>query len=676
MEQFQITIPPQYVQQVQQTALFKRPDSPEFEGRMHEIQRVMRDDFDKLPLITEVIAPTGTGKSYAFAFPTLKAKQERQVQRKALLVLPTNVLIDELYEAFSAMFTELKIVKATKETLDKMEAKGSYKRWQAISEMAETADIMITNPDILNYAMLGGYDKHIFKDSKLSGGNTYWHFLKNFQYIIYDEFHLYREEQIASIFTMIELRECFINDSARFFFVTATPEEEITHFLTERNYRYQSISECLSSSPTMEAKLPAVFTRLEETVTQSPEESRCIHGELTIEFVLSDSVGEVLTYKEEELKAQKEQDIRSLLILNSLVDIQRLYFQYKPSWQNTHRLSEVSGYFDEGYQQADIIFSTSKSEVGANFGVDYTIMQSGFDYRSFLQRFGRTARGEMKGKIVIFFLKQREEKKQFNKLKKLFSVQEEWGYNSFTKTVKSVLQKPEFYTNKISPFMGQYLYAVYHNAGRYNYDTREYIRNRIIEMDMPDIQRGQFKFFQIINASIVHLGKGGYARQWQEWWEKYLDSYLSFRGSSLHISIKDMERNGQIFSYSKEWVLRNKAITDILEGQAPDGRDLFVVEGLREKQDNELLYESDTIPSVGAMQNRFFERKHKSNQRMRKQLFLGALKNIENGNEGIDSFYDKQEELLEKLEGLAPFFTEKRLNIIGVQGSDGLSVIF
>ena len=676
MTSLSITIAPQYVAQVQETATFKRPNKPAFEGNMHEIQRVMRDDFEKLPLITEVIAPTGTGKSYAFAFPCLKYISDKYNKKCGLIILPTNTLIDELHGEFSIMFPELNIVKATGNSLDEAEKKGSKQRWEALIEMASEADLMITNPDILNYAMLGGYDENIQSlmarytgnpRFKLSGGKTYWHFIHNFDYIIYDEFHLYDEEQLASIMLMLELRQAIVHESAKFFFVTATPEEQVATFLEERGYSFVSIAECLNMDK-KSGSLSKAFTRIQEDIVDNDAEARCIHGELKVDFTVTDNIADILKERIDEIAIQKQYSVKVLIIFNALYDLQTQSQYLRQSLPN-HLIHEVSGYHDQGHHEADIILSTSKAEVGANFGVDYCIMQAGFNWRSFLQRFGRTARGEMSGRIIVSLSK--KEKPIFNTLKKAFEGDENCSYYDFAQIIKNSFAKPDYYSKKISPFMGQYLFALGKKMNENQvYAAREYFKKVIEGLEMPEIQKGQYKYFNLIDTKVKELSSAR-NKDWSMWWDSFLGTYLSFRGSSVNVQVKDKEREGQLITYSKEWILQNKSIIDI-ENKGVDGKEILVVDGLRQEQDKDLLFETDTIPFARAQQNRFFKRKEKYEP---EKLFKRALKEIQK-NEGIGPNARKEEELLDLLKGMAPYFSTKRLNIVGVQGSDGESIIF
>ncbi|BDD07548.1 type I-D CRISPR-associated helicase Cas3' [Aureibacter tunicatorum] len=676
MPNLPITIPPQYVPQVQETATFKRPNKPAFEGRMHRMQQIMRDEFEKLPLITEVIAPTGTGKSYAFAFPCLKYAGDKYNKKCGLIILPTNTLIDELHGEFSAMFPDLNIVKATGKSLDEADKKGSKQRWEALEEMASQADLMITNPDILNYAMLGGYDENIQRlmkrytgnpRFKMSGGKTYWHFLHNFDYIIYDEFHLYDEEQLASIMLMLELRQAIVHESARFFFVTATPEEQVATFLQEREYDFISIEKCLQADKSS-GNLAKTFTRLQEEIVDSPDNARCIHGSLEVDFTVNTNISEVLNDKIEEIAEQKEKRIKVLIIFNALYDLQRQSDYLRHSLPD-HIIHEVSGYEDQGHHEADVILSTSKAEVGANFGVDYCIMQAGFNWRSFLQRFGRTARGEMSGKIIVSLTK--KEKPIFNKLSKAFADQNICPYYDFAQIIKNSFARPDYYAQKVSPFMGQFLFALSNKMmNTHEFTSRTYFKKVIEDLPMPDLQKAQYKYFSLINSKVNELSNAR-NHDWNTWWQAYLNTYLSFRGSSVNVQVKDLELDAKLITYSKEWVLQNKAIIDV-ENKGEEGKEILVVDGLREEQDKDLLFETDTIPFARAQHNRFFKRKEKYEP---EKLFKRALKEIQK-NETIGPNARKEEELIDSLKGISKYFSTKRLNIIGVQGSDGESVIF
>ena len=185
MDNFSIYIKPQYVRQTNEKEVIN--------GRaclLHEVQKRIKLDFDRLPEFTLITAPTGTGKSYAFPFPAINAKKQRKGigssrNVRGLIVLPTNALINELTGSFRETYRQLVINQLTGPELNRHEVTG-YRRWKKAIDLAESSDLVITNPDIINFAMHGGYHRYAW-DNK-TGDTTFSRFLSTFNYVIFDDF--------------------------------------------------------------------------------------------------------------------------------------------------------------------------------------------------------------------------------------------------------------------------------------------------------------------------------------------------------------------------------------------------------------------------------------------------------------------------------------------------------
>jgi len=164
MKPIEFSIKSQYVKQTDSLGKFPDGKGGFNEYPLHLVQKRMKEDFEQFRDFTIITAPTGTGKSYAFPFPVLNSKNNggfgglRQGKR-GLIVLPTNALIDELHENFTDTFKEIKIGKLTGKHLNELQKKG-FDRWLKILKISHQNDLIITNPDIINYAMHGGYHQN------------------------------------------------------------------------------------------------------------------------------------------------------------------------------------------------------------------------------------------------------------------------------------------------------------------------------------------------------------------------------------------------------------------------------------------------------------------------------------------------------------------------------------
>jgi len=242
MDKFSIKIKPQFVKLTDEKEIFSNGE----ECLLHEFQKRMKLDFEKFPEFTIITAPTGTGKSYSFPFPVINSKKNSKPfdegKLRGLIVLPTNALIEELTENFSRTYPFLNIKKITGKTLDEYAVKG-FDRWVKVVDMCKgDTDLVITNPDIINYAMHGGYHQNSWQNT---GRKEFHNFLECFGYIIFDEYHVYDESQIANLLTLIYLRDIFLqeNNKVKFFFVSATPEKALKEILQNKDYVVEEIIE-------------------------------------------------------------------------------------------------------------------------------------------------------------------------------------------------------------------------------------------------------------------------------------------------------------------------------------------------------------------------------------------------------------------------------------------------
>ena len=114
---------------------------------------------------------------------------------------------------------------------------------------------------------------HQYAWNNKTGDTNFSRFLSAFNYVIFDEYHLYDEAQIANILTLVKLREFFLKHEGakkgkvhgvRFLFVSATPEEGLKKIFEEENMAYEEI--------------------IEEIVDDSTH-ARPIHGKIAVEFV-------------------------------------------------------------------------------------------------------------------------------------------------------------------------------------------------------------------------------------------------------------------------------------------------------------------------------------------------------------------------------------------------------
>lgn len=660
MKQINFSIKPQYVKQTNILGQFPDGKGNYNKYPLHLVQKRIKEDFDKFPEFTIITAPTGTGKSYAFPFPVLNSQKTgsfgglRQGKR-GLVVLPTNALIDELHENFSNMYkNQISIGKITGKHLNELQKKG-FDRWHGILEIAHENDLLITNPDIINYAMHGGYHKKYWGKT---GRKEFHNFLDCFDYIIFDEYHLYDEAQIANILTLTYMRKIFSkeNHQMKFMFVSATPEKGLQQVLTDFNYQFEEI--------------------IEEIVSDK-EKARAIHGKLDIEIHHTRNFIQLIESKYDEIEAVIKANKKVLVIFDTLAELQRFYQTIKSRLQN-YQIVQSTGYATDDENQneliktANIVLATNKAEVGVNYGVEYAIMQPGKFYGNFVQRFGRVARGDLYGKIIVAV----KESVKYNKLKKTMQ-QSELSYYEFLDRAEAVFQSKKFYSEIVPSYIGEYLWCIEQNIYRYNpkgpnfgnYQSKEVFRQGLFQINIAKNSKyfTRYNLFQSINSKISELKKiepnGVTVKNIELWWNRYRDTYLTFRDASKIVRIVDESEQKEL-SYSLEWILQYKEVIGEPEITKNDNFDIvtYTVGNLKER-DKDLQYEISTIPTLSEIPAIVMYSDLNGNKKL-KMLFENKIQElIKKRKKGWNNFDKLIVELLEKVKLLSLTFSRKRLKI-------------
>lgn len=675
MDSFSLKINPQYVKQTSEKEVINGK-----ECFLHEVQKRMKLDFEQLPEFTIITAPTGTGKSYAFPFPVLNAKKKPKgiddaLNVRGLIVLPTNSLISELTENFKQTYCQLIINKITGPELDKLGVKG-YDRWEKVIEIALESDLVITNPDLINFAMHGGY--HQFAWNNKTGETRFTSFLDKFNYIIFDEYHLYDEAQIANILTVVKLRECFLQhykpvkgsiNGVRFLFVSATPEMGLKKILKSEGYEYEEI--------------------IEEIVGDKTD-ARPIHGKLDVEFFDCKDIRTLIKDKIPEIR-EVIKNKKVLLILNRLRDVQELAQELQSSfkgytiYQSTGYVPKTENHFEK-IKSANIIIATNKAEVGVNYDVEYCIMQPGIYFQNFIQRFGRVSRGDLEGKIIIAI------DDTFSKYKKVFKDVANINYYEFLDLIRERMQGKKFYEERIPLYIGEYIWCVSNQIRRHQeYDVWQYLKRRLNETDFfkrKDAQR--YYLFQNIHGKICKMmeialkqenisqtywdneveklkQRNPRTYEWASWWKNYINTYLTFRDSSKVVKIYDRIKDEEL-DYSLDWILQHKVIEEIKTIQKEPFEIIKYTVGNLKEQYKDIQYTVSTLPNAGMSRNNLLSYKEMFEL---DKVFKNSVSRIyDKVRKGVDEIDELQTGLCKEIMNLSKTFDRKRLKIESIENDD------
>lgn len=668
---------------------------------LHRIQQLLRDEFDQLPTCTLLTAPTGTGKSYAFPFPVLRDRSSGTASFyrslvKGLIVLPTNALIQELTAQFQQAYPQLTTTCLNGPALDAQEKKG-FQRFEAMLDIADRSDLVITNPDLLIYAMQGGYHQgrarrirtyeqqqgKKVRRGQETGRRNPQNFLECFSYVIFDEYHLYDASQIAQVLTLLMLRDAYlgVNQPIRFLFASATPEPALGVWLEKLGYTCQEII---------------------ESIVASPQAARAIHGALQVHCHSGTAMAPWLEERMPELMDALDQGQRALVIFDQLHVLQAFGRQLARSHPHL-RVYESTGYTpkDEDSQplirQAQLILATNKAEVGVNYGVTYCLMQPGAYFQHFVQRFGRVARGDQQGTIHLLL-----DAVAHRKLQRA-AVPAQLDYYAFLDLMRGVMQARKFYTETVPEHLGEHLWCIrrliwenqdYHShqplqqlmeASFWQHPSlgparaRYLVMQRVHEGIQAVVQRGFPDAFDSRSAFYLDWFLATYqqkathpAYQWAAWWHTYLQTYLRFREGSHVVELYDQERD-QVLDYRLEWVLQYRQILGIEQRETAGYTCQRYIVGGEKERDRDLQYHVDTIPWIGEKSNELLTYEQVNRPDALERAFRQGVAAIQRRHAyGIQPLDEPIRALLPLLLDLGKTFSRKRLNIKAIYHNDAL----
>jgi CRISPR-associated endonuclease/helicase Cas3 len=502
--------------------------------------------------------------------------------------------------------------------------------------------------------MHGGYNE--LKGDHKSGRKEFPNLLQKVDYIVFDEYHLYDESQIANLITLTTLRDIFLfeNHKIKYFFVSATPEPGLKTLLDELKLNYTEI--------------------IEEIVEGQPK-ARVIHGKLDVEIVHSPNFIQLVQSKYDEIENVVNNGQKVLIIFDTLIDLQNFYDIINQKFKN-YKIVQSSGYAPEDENQneaiktANIILATNKAEVGVNYEVEYAIMQPGKFYRNFVQRFGRVSRGDKTGRIIIGLT----EMVNFNQFKKSLS-KTELSYYEFLEVANSVFQSKKFYNEIIPSLIGEYLWCIQHNLKHQEWFTREFFKERLDEIDFWHTKfYPRYKLFHDINKLIFDLSQkfknGTITKEWVIWWNNYLRTYYAFRDSSKVVEIYD-KKLGIELSYSLEWILQYKEILTVESRKVNNLTVEKYTVGDTKDRDKDIEYHISTIPTLIHELPFIAKFENMRNDKQIQELFSNKISELlKSKKKGLETIDKMQVELLEKLLELSKTFNRKRIKIENIISND------
>jgi CRISPR-associated endonuclease/helicase Cas3 len=630
-----LTILPQFVETTDEV----------YGGRpLHHIQEALLH-YDKLPTFTIITAPTGTGKSFAFPLPIVQHRQSDSFSTlRCVIVSPTNALIEDMEREYKEKFPDLRVTKLNREKLNEFNAKGPA-RWDALFEVLTANEVIITNPDLLNFAMFGGYARH-------KGQHEITQIFARVGYFIFDEYHLYDEEQIANIISwIIFARATAAGRGNKFIFASATAEPGLVDVLRQQGFEPAEIIEQISDR-------------------QTPS-SRAIHGTIEVTFIKGTTPQDYLLQNSDSVRRWIRAGDKVLVIFDRMIDLRSSRNEIELEFDDV-AVAEESGYLTkskirEDTVNANLILGTNKVEVGVNLNVTTCLMQTGKHFANFVQRFGRVARDGKDGRVLVFL------DGKIKEIERAFAGLDKIAYYDFIERCRTIelLSDRKFYTEKVPRYLGAYFHMIARSLK--DYATRELFKASLtLEGEtkymyglMRSIEAGIWKDLRLANKDCGFRYTRSDLAHWQQWWKIFSGTFKYFRASKPDVLIRDLTyKDGcQLTRYSLEWILRNREVIGI---EDVAGEQCYVVSGLRECRD-ELQYRIESFPIYKVREDTLIL--HQSEKYSLKEAFEKRVCQVADIYRGGDLFRQTATRLLiDKVLKLKPIITEKRLAITDIRG--------
>lgn len=618
---------------------FVLTENEEFKGRpLHKIQQALLN-YDKISEFTVLTAPTGTGKSFAFPLPIIHHKKTADdtfySKFRCIIVSPTNALIDDMEKEYASIFPNIRVCKLNRKKLDELNKKGT-ERWEAIFKLITDNDIVITNPDLLNFAIFGGYKRYNKGQKEIN------EIFARIDYCVFDEYHLYDEEQIANIISWITVKKALVpNKEVKFIFASATPEKGLLKILEILGFNPVEIIEYISD--------------------ESVSSSRKIHGQIDVTFIKNITPLEYIISNIESIKRWINSGEKILVVFDQMKELRKARIDIENEFPGV-AVAEISGYFtktvnkEEPYS-AGLILGTNKIEVGVNLNTSICLMQTGKYFANFVQRFGRIAREGRDGKAIIFL------ENKIKEIEKAFSEKGSYSYYDFIEKCRDIelLSDRKFYYENIPKFLGAYYFIIAKNIR--DYATRKMFRENIkLSGEIGCIFKVMKEIDDDISRCDKNFGRGfkSDCDNWKKWWEIFTDTFKYFRAESPDILIRDLdipEVEEQIIRYSYEWILQNRII---IGEEYVNGERCFRVSGFS-KEKQELQYYIESLPIYKLVEETLYLQQKEKNAL--KEAFKNRLDKVANYYRGQSEMDNTAKQLIEKIAKLKPIFTQKRLSI-------------
>lgn len=518
-------------------------------------------------------APTGAGKSYAFQRAMLQ-------NERVLFIVPTRRLAQNLKlslisslrneNGWNSYETNEKIAVWNSDETLRLKKNGERnvlsRRLQEISGLnyaMDKGEMIITVPEVVSHILLR---KRMIAQQTDIG---VFDFMEAFDHIVFDEFHTISARGFGLAALFAKLTADFPSVPAKVSFLSATPVD-IEPVLNTLDVPGKHIKYC------------------EERLRKS---GRSVHGNVSLSLWNCPDIPTLVNTNITLVKKEVSNNRQVVIIYNKLGDLQRHIDRFEAIFAdagigkkeillinsiddsriNPDNSEPPSDFFAVGREQNPedfkILIATASVEMGVTFKSNLLFMEPGFEAANFLQRYGRAARGEHDGKVLVRIDEQLLNKnKWLKKLKKWLIAHDGkiLTINDLTAVLTMTYQK-RFKTpieEKSQKYFGQLPSRAAYTAGLYWNLLMKHFSNqggrwRHLQTHQPMPSKTIYRFMQIIRRMEQDHAIGFLVKKWCDLFEKEAET---LRDIGKGIKIKQKEN--EIVFISEIWLRRN---TDLLD---------------------------------------------------------------------------------------------------------------
>lgn len=515
-------------------------------------------------------APTGAGKSYAFQRAIIKNERvlfivpTRRLAQNLMLSL-VDSLINENGWTDDQVFKKLALWNSdeTKRLIEAGEINITSRRIRGINGLnsaIEGGEMIIAVPEVVSYLLLR------YKMDTFQTDIGVFNFLENFEHIVFDEFHTIsaRGFGLAALFAKLTVH--LSGSRSKVTFLSATPID-VMPMLKKLEIPESSVK------------------NYEEVLTDT---GRAVHGDVRLSLWDSADMPSLIKENINIIMTELESSRQVVIIYNSLGDLQRHLPIFEDifinagikqgeillinSLDDSRTKTDKNNFFAAGRnnnpENYKILIATASVEMGVTFKTNLLIMEPGFEAANFLQRYGRAARGNHNGSVIVRIDNRLSEKYAWLRtLKKWVETHNGKILNiqSLTDVLTATYQKrfksPISEDEKSQKYFGMLPNRAAYSAGLYwnvlmKHFSNQGHRFKLLMEYQPSPSKTIYSLIKTIRKMESERGLGELVKNWCDRFEQEARTLRDIgRG------IKVIENDGDSFFIQELYIRRN---TDIL----------------------------------------------------------------------------------------------------------------